>query len=756
MAETISSARRPASAAGFARDERLRFILVAGGIVFALALAVVLLRLQHLTELPPALFYDEGAHGVDALRVLRGEHAVFFPENNGREGLIVYAIALAISLLERTTLAVRLPTALASAGTVFAVFWLGWLLFRRDESGRDRPWRGLLVGGVGAGLLAVSIGQTVLGRTAFRANFLPFLLSLCLALLWCGWEQRFRRGGSWWRIALAGACAGLLPYTYTPAHFTPLLFLLFGLSFALPRGRGEDGGESSKRDPLSPRFSRLTSRLRAGPLKRDLLWVGVFVGVAGLVAAPLFLYFVQHHEALFARSSQLSVFQPDRSLSDSLAAFLDNVRAHLLAFGFRGDPIWRHNFAGQPMLNIYEAFFFWLGAGMAVWRWQRPAYRLLLLWLGVMLLPATLARDIVPHTLRMIGAAPAVYLLAAVGIWETFRFLWQRRRALPWRASRIFQENSTRAAITVGVVVVGSVLGQGALTYHTYFQKWANTPDIRWAYGTEWTNLAQTLNAQPSNTDSIYLIPSYYWHYSFEYLYQGTAPAYMIDTSMPNLARKIKTMLTAMENVSTVKVVDWHTGFPADDETERFAVLLGKFGNYRNSDEYADFQIHTYTDIALDRLWTFHFYDHLEPPAVHYNGGIDLQGIALGQGEEQLSSRQMLLGQDRSLWVALHWQTTPGLNIDYAISLRLYSAQGERVYQEDATLWNPNEPSAEREDPPELLDTLFHLDFPADLRPGSYELRLVVYNFETLEPTVEVGVWEPELTLARLRLAEGQ
>ena len=68
---------------------------------------------------------------MDALRVLQGEHAVFFSENNGREGLIVYAIALATSLFGRTALAVRLPTALASAGTVFVLFWLGYLLFGR-------------------------------------------------------------------------------------------------------------------------------------------------------------------------------------------------------------------------------------------------------------------------------------------------------------------------------------------------------------------------------------------------------------------------------------------------------------------------------------------------------------------------------------------------------------------------------------------------------------------------------------------------
>ena len=33
---------------------------------------------------------------------------------------------------------------------------------------------------------------------------------------------------------------------------------------------------------------------------------------------------------------------------------------------------------------------------------------------------------------------------------------------------------------------------------------------------------------------------------------------------------------------------------------------------------------------------------------------------------------------------------------------------------------------------------------------------MVVYDFETLTPTVETGVWEPEVTLARLRLAHIQ
>ncbi|MDE0311315.1 MAG: hypothetical protein OXI52_03550, partial [Caldilineaceae bacterium] len=131
-----------------AGDGRLHLTLLTIGILILLASLALTLRLHRLTELPPGLHHDEGTHGVNALQVMKGEHAPFFPENNGREGMIVYAVALATSFLGRTVLAVRLPTALISAGTVFVLFWLGWVLFGRDEhSGRSTPWRGLLIGG---------------------------------------------------------------------------------------------------------------------------------------------------------------------------------------------------------------------------------------------------------------------------------------------------------------------------------------------------------------------------------------------------------------------------------------------------------------------------------------------------------------------------------------------------------------------------------------------------------------------------------
>ena len=598
---------------------------------------------------------------MDALRVLQGEHAVFFPANNGREGLIVYTIALAVSFVGRTMLALRLPTALASAGTVFVVFWLGQLLFGREESGRATPWRGLLVGGIGAGLLAMSLGQTIIGRAALRANFLPLLLGLCLLLLWRGWEGRSR-----WRVALAGACAGLLPYTYLAARFAPFLFLFFGLSFLLPWARGK-------------------ARLRAA-----LPWAGILLGVAGLVAAPILIHFALHPEHFVIRSNQLLILQPDRSQGEPLRALLGNVWAHLLAFGFRGDPNWRHSFAAQPMLNPWETFFFWLGAGLAVRRWQQPTYRLLLIWLAVLLLPAMLARDVlVPNTLRMIGATPAVYLLTAIGAWETFRFL----------RERFFGDSKGIATIALAIVVSGVVLFQGVSTYRTYFQEWAYRSEVYHEYAAGWVDLIQMLSLQPPDEETVYLIPDGQRHKAleegfrsptFEYLYQGAAQVHLFHTAMPDLAQKIRSSLAAMKSISTVKVVDWDSRAAwTGDESDRFAVLLGKYGRYLGSDAYGSFRIHNYTNIELDQPWTF--YDHLEPLTVYYDGDIALEGIALGQGIEQWSSQQVLnLGRDRTLWMALQWRTESGLDVDYAISLRLYNTDGERSYQRDIVLWKPN------------------------------------------------------------------
>ena len=748
MTETSASVRLAGSGAETRTDDRVRLILATRGVVFALALAALFLRLYRLDELPPGIGQDEGAHGVDALRVLQGEHAVFFPRHGGREGMVVYAVALAVSLLGRTTLAVHLPAALASAGTVFVVFWLGRLLFDDDERGRDTRWRGLAIGGAGAGLMAVSLSQTLIARAGVRANFLPLLLSLCLALLWAGWS-RGNRG----QVALAGACAGLLAYTYIPARFAPFLFILFGLSFLPSLVKNGREGERPEKGNLALLLKPLPPGLRA-----HLPMIGIFLGVAGLTAAPILLYFASHPEHFFMRSDQLLLFSPHRSRGDPLGTLLENVWAYLSAFGLRGDWSVRHNYPGVPLLNVWEAPFFWFGVGAAVLRGRRPAHRLLLFWLVVLILPAVLARDSqsLLSFLRMIGAMPAVCLLAGVGLWEAVRLLRQLERVVKGRLNLSLDEDAAASAVTIGIAIAGFLLIRGVNTYRIYFQEWAVGSSYHRAFHGEWNDAARVLNELPSEAGAAYLLPyELDANYGFEYLYRGATPARVVHVRMLDLPLVASSTLTAIGNIDTVKIVDWKDPKAWNGGDERLVDLLDKYGRRLRSDEHRHFHIHTYADVALDRPWTL--YDSLEPLSVRYDGGIDLRGLALGRGAKQFPLHRMPdLEEDRSLWTSLQWRMQPGVDVDFAVSLRLYDAAGARVFQTDrrltlgrlhhahTSLWPTDEP----------IDTLVHLQFPADLPAGEYELRLVVYDADSLTPTVEIGVWEPETVLARLRFAD--
>ena len=728
MSELISAAQRQAGAVASEKHERSRIVLVSGTILLAITVAAVLLRLHRIAEIPPGIFFDEGAHGVDAVQVLQGKHAVFFPDNSGREALIVYAIALAHSLLGPSILALRLPTALSSAAAVLVLFWTGYVLFGTDEqTGMPRPWRGIFIGGVGAALLAVSLNHVVLGRLAFRANFLIFLLPLCLALLWRGWRQR-----NWLTITLAGLCAGILQYTYIPARLLPVLLLLFGLTYLIP---------------LS---DNAICRVREGWPRAVL-----FAAASALVAAPLLVYFALHPDHLADRISQVNLFSPANTEGDPLGTLLLNMWDHILVFGFRGDPNWIHNYESQPMLNPWEALFFWLGLALSLWRWRTHATsRLLLMWLGIMLLPALLARNpypYVPNSLRMMGATPAVYLLIGFSVWEAFQLVKKRAPIV------------TPALISLLATVI---LAQGILSYRTYFQEYELSVRSKEDFYGQWTDAALELSAIPPTDEGVYLILSHdrFAHYGFDYIYEGGAPVYIINHRGPGMpyeadartSRQTLFKVAAREDLSTIAMLDWDDklGWNDDEEQEMFD-LLGRYGRFSGSQQFSSFQIHTFTDLSLELPWRF--YEQLEPRPIRFDAGIDLFGLAVGQGTEKMSSQDTIgLDGGRPLWLGLSWQTDRSIDVDFKVSLRLYDAAGAYLYNKDRFLKNLNGDTTTGWTPGNPVETLFFLDMPPDLPPGSYELRLTVYNAETLTPTVEIDVWEPELVLARLRLTETQ
>lgn len=684
-----------------------RVWVVSAVVLAALTVVTVTLRFDRLNSVPPGLSFDEAAHGFDALQVMQGEHAVFFPENFGREGMIVYAVALSSSLLGRTVFALRLPTALASVATVFAVFWLAHVLFGQDERGQSTRWRGLAIGSVAAGAMAVS--ATSVGRLALRAGFLPLLLCLCFGLLWNGWRQR-----NWWMVGLAGVCAGMLPYTYIAARFAPFLFLLFGLTFLLPlRSFGRE---------------RIRSELGLSSL---------FVGVTGLVAAPILVHFALNPEHFTRRSRTVYIFGPRFAGLDSWGELSENIWRHVSALGFGGDVL----------LKPWESVFLWIGVGISVWLWKRrPACRLLLLWLCVLMVPGLLSSypgNVQISSHRILGILPAVYLLVGIGAWETYRLL---NRHLFGNVRVV----GALAGVTVGILLVV----QAVFVHHRYFEYWKNDAELGWWLGLPWMELTEVLNAQSLEPEMAIVIPNSQHRYAFDYLYVGAAPAYLVDPFSRELAGEIGDGMRG-KGTTIVKLIFWKGDARwGGDDFGRLRFIFEKYGHYVGSEQHDTFDLHTYRDIFLEHRWSFH--EGFDDVTVDYDDGIALKGIALGQGAEQMPSSDVLnLVRGRPLWITMQWMVEEELDVVYALSLRLYDAAGVRVHQEDSMLRNRrNQPTNQWEDESRVGETTSLVTIPAELSAGEYELRMVVYDFETLVPVVEMDVWEAEVSLGRGRVVE--
>jgi 4-amino-4-deoxy-L-arabinose transferase-like glycosyltransferase len=336
-------------------------------LVLAAVLALAaFLRLWRFFELPPGLYADEAIDGNNAMEALETHRfQVFYPEDNGREGLYINLAALSIACFGNRAWALRLPAALLGIATVAGLAFLGAELFD--------GWVGLLA----AFLLATSFWHVVLSREAFRAIAAPCFLTWAV---YCLLAARRRPGLLVW----AGAMYGLGFYTYIAYRATPLLMA------ALLRRAGW----------------RRTAR---------------FTAAAAVVAAPLAVYFVTHPGSFFGRTSQLAVWRAGHPAAWAAAETARNTWRTTRMFFTHGDYNWRHNVP-------WRAELFWPVAGfllLGVVRTRKEKW-VPLVWLAVAALPAILSAQEVPHALRSILMLPPAMLLAALGAQSAYEYLGRR------------------------------------------------------------------------------------------------------------------------------------------------------------------------------------------------------------------------------------------------------------------------------------------------------------------------------------------
>lgn len=406
-------------------------------------LLAALLRLANLGEWPPGLYRDEAANGLDALGVLHGNLQLFFTANNGREPIYIYLVALAVAVLGRSVLAVRLPAALVGIITTVPTYLLG------------KSWFGMSAGVFAALVWAITFWPIHLSRIGLRAIVLAPLLA---SALWLG-TRAYRTGEQRWWLA-AGMVYGLSFYSYLAVRFTPLFLLAVAVYLVLTGRKAQlwAGGRS--------------------------LW---FVAGTALVVAPLGMLALADPAILLGRTGQVSVLSPTVNGGDLVGTLTRQTAAALGMFIWRGDPILRHNavfeygaatLTGRPVFDLFLAGPFLLGVVWCVWQWRRPAAATLLLWQLTMLGPTILAAD-TPHFLRAAGLLPGVVFLPAIGL----DLLWRWERLPVW----------LRRALVVALLA-GSLM----TTIRTYAE-YGQEPDVGFLFEDAAAELGTTVAATPDN-----------------------------------------------------------------------------------------------------------------------------------------------------------------------------------------------------------------------------------------------------------------
>jgi 4-amino-4-deoxy-L-arabinose transferase-like glycosyltransferase len=379
--------------------------------VLVLMLIAGALRFYELGTWPPGLYHDEAYNGLDALRVVAGDHPLYFAANHGREPFFIYLAALSVGWLGRSVYAVRFPAAIIGTLLIPAAYFMARELFGRR------------VGLLTAAITTITLWPIQLSLIGFRAGSLPLFIALSI-----GMSVHAYRSGRTLHWISAGIFYGLSFYTYLASRFTPLALLLMLIMVLIVR--------------------------RDKSLWRHAI---VFAITTLIVLTPLIITTVTQWDVVMGRPGDVSIFNPAINHGDPIGLLVRSTASAVGMFFWRGDGIPRHNVPDRPVFDPILVFFFaWglirliiaalgpvpspyqplpdflhPGSDMRFSPRLPPLSKLaslfVLIWIPVMLLPTILAEGS-PHFLRAVGVLPVVLIVPAVGIHTLAQWLAVRGR----------------------------------------------------------------------------------------------------------------------------------------------------------------------------------------------------------------------------------------------------------------------------------------------------------------------------------------
>lgn len=436
-------------------------------LVLILAVAIFF-RFYHIKSTPPGLYPDEAMNGNNAVQAWEtGNFKVFYPENNGREGLFINIQAISVHIFGNYPWALRLVSGIMGVLTVLGLYFLAKALFNTQ------------VGLISSFLLAVSFWHVNFSRMGFRAIMAPLFLVWVLFFFWRGlYSTKF------FHYILAGIFLGLGFHTYIAFRVAPLIFLLV-LAAYMHFVTKDYGAKPYRQEEY--RFLKSSG-------ERGLIAIIIF---AFLVSLPIFYYFLKSPDQFFGRTAQVSIFSGDSPLVDLATNFVKTLGM----FNFTGDFNWRHNFSGSPMLVWPVGIFFAVGF---IKSWIKffthrkrhghfpTNHALLLSSFLVGIFPVVISDEGIPHALRAIIVVPIVFIFAGEGMW------WFFEKLKEWYLLRDPHRHEASVLATLAIVLLLTAIG--FMEFDKYFNKWGQNPSVKEAFNQNYVDIGKQINKLPLST----------------------------------------------------------------------------------------------------------------------------------------------------------------------------------------------------------------------------------------------------------------
>ncbi|MFC1630229.1 ArnT family glycosyltransferase [Patescibacteria group bacterium] len=421
-------------------------------ILLAILLLASFFRLWQLDVIPPGVYPDEA---INANEAISNPGNVFYPENNGREGLYINLLSFSFSVFGISILSLKIVPAVLGILTVLGVYLLTKELFQKENLQAEA------IAILSSFFLAVSFWHVNFSRIGFRAVLFVMVMTFAFAFLFKG----FRKNSIVYLI-LSGMFFGLGFHTYISYRFiVPLIFILLASLWLVYK-------------------------------KQYLLKTSILLFFIFIIALPIGWYFLENPQDFMSRAGPISVFAQENPIMATAQSFV----SHLAMFNISGDFNWRHNFSGSPSLLFPVGILFVIGFIFSIKKAIEFArkkecdraipYWFLLLWFFIMLLPGVLTFEGIPHSLRVIGAIPAAYIFSGLGGVVLYNLL----------------SKTIKNKIFLIILCIMFFQLVAITSYNKYFCSWANDPNVQGAFTRQFVEIGYVLNSFSSEINKYVIV----------------------------------------------------------------------------------------------------------------------------------------------------------------------------------------------------------------------------------------------------------